>query len=404
LRFNGELRLNSSKTETPGTVDFVGVSTYASATLGAFGSTAPGTAGPNDFSNSNVRPATDPNNLRGLQNVTRGNALALMNFLSGSLSGVAMQYYLDNPNVSNPPSISDWKDYRDNEFITTKVVQREFSTWVKDEWKITRNMTNNPCLRWDYTGVPFLDNGTTIGLVGGGSSAFGISGRDFSGWLNPGVRSGMTTFEFVGPNSTNPDSTAYPNIYNNFGPALGFAYSPSWLGEGKTTIRGGYQITYSTGSPNPGQGRFSSYSQALSGAPGRTLVANANSQSGIYLDLSTAANTTNPNNLSVVLPVPPDVAPLQPQLTTGPRNQALSVFDPDYKTPYVQNLTLSVTRSVSKALTVDLRYIGTLSRHSYTTQNLNINNFPTTACWQRWMPSGAAMMRTRACSIAFSPV
>jgi hypothetical protein len=33
LRFSGELRLNSSTTETPGTVDFVGTSTYASATI-----------------------------------------------------------------------------------------------------------------------------------------------------------------------------------------------------------------------------------------------------------------------------------------------------------------------------------------------------------------------------------
>jgi hypothetical protein len=113
----------------------------------------------------------------------------------------------------------------------------------------------------------------------------------------------------------------------------------------------------------------------LSGAPGRTLLANANSTSGIYLDLTTADNTLNPNNLSVALPVPPSVAPLQPQLTTGPRNQTLFVFDPNYENPYVQNLTLSVTRSVNKNFTLDLKYIGTLARKSYTTQNLNINNF-----------------------------
>ena len=375
IRVNGELRLNSSKQEAPGTVDFVGVTTYAAATLGAFGITAPGTNGANDFSSTNSRLTTDPNNLKGLQTNTRNSAHTLMNFLSGSLSGLAMQYYLDSPDVSSPPAISDWKDFRNNEFITTTVVQTEFSAWAKDEWKVTRNLTITPGLRWDYSGVPYLDNGTTVGLIGGGGAAFGVSGRDFAGWLNPGVRDSITDFEFVGPNSPNPDRSAYPNIYNNFGPSFAFAYALPWFGEGKTTIRGGYQITYSTGSPNPGQGRFSSYSQALSGAPGRTLVANANSQSGIYLDLSNATNTLNPNNLSVVLPVPVSVAPLQPQLTTGPRNQTLSAFDPNYQNPYVQNLTLSVTRSVNRNVTVDLRYIGTLSRKSYTTQNLNINNF-----------------------------
>jgi hypothetical protein len=361
FRFSGELRINSSSTETPGTTDFVGTSTYASATLGAFGLTAPATTGANAFSNTNPQ-------FSGLQNLTRGTAHGVMNFLAGSLSGLAMQYYLDNPNVSSPPSISDWKDFRDNEFITTTVKQNEFSAWAKDEWKITRNLTITPGLRWDYTGVPYLDNGTTVGLVGGGAAAFGVSGRDFTGWLRPGVRGDLTSFEFVGPGSTNPDKTAYPNIYHNFGPSFAFAYMLPWFGEGKTTVRGGYQITYSTGSPNPGQGRFSSYSQALSGAPGRTLLVNANSQSGAYLDLSAASLNAN-------LPVPATVAPLQPQLTTGPRNQALSVFDPNYENPYVQNLTLSVTRSVNKNLTVDLRYIGTLARKSYATQNLNINNF-----------------------------
>lgn len=372
FRFNGELRLNSSSTITPGTGDFVGTSTYASATLGAFGSTAPSSTDVNGFNSNNSRPVTDPNNLRGLQSSTTSgtgfNARTLMNYMAGSLSGLAMQYYIDNPNLSSTPSISDWRDFRNNEYITIKVNQTEFSTWAKDEWKVTKNLTLTPGLRWDYVGVPYLDNGTTVGLVGGGGAAFGISGRDFTGWMNPGARADATTFEFVGPNSPNPSKTAYPNINHSFGPSFAFAYSLPWFGEGKTTIRGGYQITYSTGSPNPGQGRFSSYSQALSGAPGRTLLVNANSQTGTYLDLSAASLQAN-------LPVPATVAPLQPQLPRGPRNQPLSAFDPNYENPYVQNLTLSVTRTLNRNFTLDVKYIGTLSRKSYATQNLNINNF-----------------------------
>jgi len=375
FRFNGELRLNSSKTQTPGTSDFTGSTTYAAATLGAFGSTAPGTAGVNDFSSTNSRPATDPNNLKGLTAGSRTNAINLMNFMAGSLSNVAMQYYLNGPTASTTPSISDWKDFRNNEYITTTIVQREFSAWAKDEWKARRNLTLTMGLRWDYTGVPYIKDGSTIGLIGGGGAAFGISGRDFTGWLNPGVRGDPTAFQFVGPGSPNPGTPAYPNIYGNFGPSFAFAWTPSLFGEGKTTIRGGYQITYSTGSPNPGGGRFSSYSTALQGAPGRTLVANANAVPGIYLDLTTAGNTTNPNNLSTLLPLVPNVAPLQAQSSTGPRNQGMTVFDPNYEAPYVQNLTLSVTRSLNRTLTMDLRYVGTLGRRSYAVQNLNINNF-----------------------------
>ena len=42
--------------------------------------------------------------------------------------------------------------------------------------------------------------------------------------------------EFVGPNSPNPKKTVYPNDYNNFGPAFGFAWNVPWFGEGKTTV------------------------------------------------------------------------------------------------------------------------------------------------------------------------
>src|SRR5213078_2179019 len=139
-----EWRDNSSTTLAPGTSDFTGTTTYAAATIGSFGTTAPGTAGVNDFSNSNTRPATDSNNFLGLQNNTRTNALNYMNYLAGSLSNVAMQYYINSPQVSSPSQISDWKDFRNNEFITVKVIQSEFSGWLKDEWKATRNLTLTP--------------------------------------------------------------------------------------------------------------------------------------------------------------------------------------------------------------------------------------------------------------------
>ena len=35
----------------------------------------------------------------------------------------------------------------------------------------------------------------------------------------------------------------YPRDRNNFGPAIGFAWQVPWFGEGKTTVRGGYQVT-----------------------------------------------------------------------------------------------------------------------------------------------------------------
>ena len=59
------------------------------------------------------------------------------------------------------------------------------------------------------------------------------------------------------------------------------------------------------------------------------------------------------------------------------RSQSLTVFDPNLVTPYVQNLTLSVSRSLSAKVTLDVRYVGTLARKQFygTLFNLNIPNF-----------------------------
>jgi hypothetical protein len=53
----------------------------------------------------------------------------------------------------------------------------------------------------------------------------------------------------------------------------------------------------------------------------------------------------------------------------------MNAFDPNFVTPYIQNLTLSLTRNVTSKLTLDLRYIGTLSRKLPSNIDLNSVNF-----------------------------
>src|SRR5213075_530618 len=54
----------------------------------------------------------------------------------------------------------------------------------------------------------------------------------------------MSAILFVGPGSPNPSLKCEPVNYYNIGPAVGFSYTLPWFGEGKTTIRGGYQQTF----------------------------------------------------------------------------------------------------------------------------------------------------------------
>lgn len=346
FRFNGELRLNSSETRVPTTANFGSAfSTFLTVTGGSITGTTLGTTSATDIAGTNPVMA-------GLVGGSATNARSLASYLAGSVGNVQTLYYLSDPN-----NTSAWSDYRNGEFVKVKAVATEFSAWAKDDWKLTRDLTITPGVRWDYYGTPYIDSGLTVSPVGGGSAAFGVSGRDFTGWMNPGVRASGTSFELVGPNSPNPDRSAYKASLGNFGPSISFAWQLPWFGEGKTVMRGGYQITY--------QGRgFGTVAGALSAAPGTNFQASFTTQN-VYKDLT---------NLETAIPVP-NVGPLQPLLTTGPRSASLTAFDPNYQNPYVQNLTLSITRNVNRYLTADVRYIGTLSRKSFTTLNLNTANF-----------------------------
>jgi hypothetical protein len=81
-----------------------------------------------------------------------------------------------------------------------------------------------------------------------------------------------------------------------------------------------------------------------------------------YLDLTKVPS---------LVPAPVTVLPMQTVPLTG-RTQQVYIPAPDLVNPYVQNLTLSVTRSVGSNMTVDVRYLGTLGRKQWNAQ-LQIN-------------------------------
>jgi hypothetical protein len=296
--------------------------------------------------------------MTGLGNSDATRARNLLNFLSGSLASVNNLYFLEDPKSST------FADNRNFPLVTNTINQREFDFFIKDDYKIRKSLTLNLGIRYDWYGVPFASNGLSVAPVGGGGAAFGISGRDFSGWMNPGARADGTTLQFVGPGSPNSGISVYKNDLHNFGPAVGFAWQLPWLGEGKTTMRGGYQITYQGG------GRFNTLEVPLSFPPGRTYNGSfTGDSSNPYLDLT---KVSAPGVLPT--PLPAGVAPMTPIPITD-RSQTISFFDPNYTAPYVQNLTLAVTRSVRENLTVDFRYIGTLARKTFTSIDLNSPNF-----------------------------
>jgi len=271
--------------------------------------------------------------------------------LNGSVGSVTQAFILNDPG---------WTDFRgfgepDGYFKERQWNQNEWSAFFKDDWKVRPSLTLNLGIRYEFYGVPYEANGLTAALVGGGNAAFGYTGRSFSDYWNFGPRKAEdSTVELIGPQSPNPGKQLYQTDWNNWAPAVGFSWSLPWLGKDKTTIRGGYGVSYQGG------GRGLDLDNAVSAMPGLGDTPNI-----------TPATFTDFSNL--VLPLARN-KPFQPVPLTQ-RNSNLTVWDPNYLSPYVQNFTFSVTRELRQGFTLDLRYIGTKGTKLFGGVPVNQGNF-----------------------------
>jgi hypothetical protein len=354
FRFGGDLRFASSTTRNAAAGSNFFGNSRAPAVLGGGAATGAPLAVTGTTAIANSNPS-----MTGLGATDSGRARNLLNFLSGSLSSISNQYFLTDP------ASRTFSDGRNQDFVTNTVSQTEFDFFFKDDYKVAKSLTLNLGVRYEYYGVPYSPDGLAVSPIGGGAAAFGYSGRDFSGWMNPGARRGDDlVVNFVGPNSPNEGKSVYNKDWNNIGPAVGFAWSPAFLGADKTTIRGGYQVTFQGGS------RFNVLEVPLTYPPGRIYDASYTGDANIrYLDLTTVSA---PGVLPA--PLPAGVAPMTPIPITD-RSQSISVIDSNYVSPYVQNLNLSITRALRNNLTLDFRYVGTLVKKNYSSINLNSANF-----------------------------
>lgn len=257
-------------------------------------------------------------------------------------------------------------------------IQKEFSFFFKDDWKITNDLTLNLGVRYDYFGVPHLRNGMTTGLVTsqtvGGDAIFGPT-ISFDNWFvsnAPADPDALVTLQSIGPGGPNSDLQLYSADKNNISPAIGFAYQLPWFGKGKTTFRGGYQISY-IGMV----GNFATIEAAAGRAPGLSYL-------NTYRDPPAGSAYLGFKDLLSLngIPLPENVAPGFTEFTLYDRQQNIASFASGYKHPYVQNITFALTRNLTTNLMVDLRYIGTLTRKNFSSLNLNTPNFTTNGLLQ----------------------
>jgi hypothetical protein len=282
---------------------------------------------------------------------------SILSFLSGSLANISQARFMQNP-----AKLDAFEDYKTFQWKVRDFHSNEFSAFFKDDWKVKKSLTLNLGLRWDYFGVPYEAAGLMPAAVGGPSAIWGISGTGgFSDWMKPGARGTNATIGYFGKNSPNSGTPWYEDDYNNFGPAVGFAWQLPWLGENKTTIRGGYQVTYQIG--QSGNNLFQE--NAVPGSTDNNVYGGDSTTT--YLDLTKVASLT-----------PPPSSIARPMIPVPTTSRSQQVYNPEKNivTPYTQNLTLSLTRSITSNLSLDLRYVGTLSRKQWNPVfNINVPNF-----------------------------
>jgi hypothetical protein len=189
------------------------------------------------------------------------------------------------------------------------------------------------------------------------------------------------------PGDSTCSAAGYSTHYNDFGPRLGFAYSPDWGrisgAPGKFSIRGGYGIYY-----NRGEEELTLQNLLT---PPFNLIDAGIGDAGLSPGFATPFSSVNPApvclaNCGPMPPMPPVIQgsgsiankyPFSPAPPGSPVNFglfepfSLNVLDPNFRVPYSMNYNLTIEREMPGRMILSVGYVGALGRHLENARELN---------------------------------
>ncbi len=237
----------------------------------------------------------------------------------------------------------------------------EGAGYFNDSWKATPRLTLNAGLRYELFGTQHNKNAALDS-----NFYFGTSGT-----LQDRIRAG----KILQVNSPAPAGVQNPGgkLWNvnkkQFAPRVGFAFDV--FGDGRTSLRGGYGISYERNFGNV------TYNVALN-PPSQLAISFTNVDVGAPIPISTGALGTFSQSTG------PSV---QKAISPG----TVRAVDPRIKPAYSQFYTLALEHQVSQTFALGLTYTGTRGIHNYSIANYNrsyygqlYENDPT-----RYQPSNA---------------
>jgi len=270
-------------------------------------------------------------------------------------------YFL--PNLNGTYTFTDWNSYAGNEPSAISIAQgtdvldfREHDTFVYfgDDYKVAHNLTLNLGLTYTYYGQPANLFHTNDLRQQTGSNPF---------W-DPSLPQSVTVFPTI------------PAPKNSWGPGVGFAWSPDFLGNGKTVIRGGYRLAYDP----PFYNIYLNISSAAPQVLSQTLTACAAAPC--------SASTAGGNPLPAVPTGPTVRSSLASNLTFGvsdPRSFSNTTVAPNFGPDRVHEWSFGIERALGAHAAAEVRYVGNHGENLFESLdgNPDISGYPTNA-----LPSG----------------
>ena len=240
---------------------------------------------------------------------------------------------------------------------------QEYYSYFQDQWKMRPNFTLTYGLGWTID-TAMQD----LAYNGHGMAAF-YPGQQSVVFPNAPVGA-----VYSGDPGVHPTGTNHP--FRNFGPRIGFAYSPDWGaltgGAGRTSIRGGFGMYYNRTEEE--------LNLQFQGVPPNSISTNgAGTPGGSPSFANPFVDIAGRSQFNVPNPFPFTGAASNVQFTSSNGNLPVwsfccSTLDPRNVDPTSYNYNLTIERQISPTMLASVGYVGALARHLEIGHPLNLVN------------------------------